>query len=74
MMTSRRRDVTLRAGSVALSGSQGVNDLPSPLARPLKPHERAGHVTVADGVAQVLERTASSFSEAPANSCVRHSL
>ena len=36
--------------------SRPLNDLPSPLARPLTPHERAGYVMVADGVAQVLER------------------
>ena len=36
--------------------SRPINDLPSPLARPLTPHEKAGYVMVADGVAQVLER------------------
>ena len=36
--------------------SRPINDLPSPLARPLTPHEKAGYVMVADGVPQVLER------------------
>jgi len=36
--------------------SRPLNSLPSPLARPLTPHERAGYVFVADGPAQVLER------------------
>jgi imidazolonepropionase-like amidohydrolase len=36
--------------------SRPLNDLPSPLARPLTPHEKARYVMVADGVPQVLER------------------